>query len=254
MQAYDIFMVVVLAAATIWGLWKGLAWQIASLGSIFLSYFVASQFCHQVAAYINTEPPWNVFLAMLILYVVTSALVWMAFRAVRAFIDQVKLKEFDHQVGAILGAAKGVILCVIITLFAVTLASEGQRQAIIESRSGYYIAQLLDNSDVIIPAEIHEILEPYLHHLDESLDPRSDNYGPEFGDRGYDDRGWGPSPREWGLTEGVKQAVFDSLSLPAPELRDVQADYHEDHGNRYGELPEESRDPRYADRRLGASR
>ena len=55
MQAYDIFMVVVLAAATIWGLWKGLAWQVASLGSIFLSYFVASQFCHQVAAYINTR-------------------------------------------------------------------------------------------------------------------------------------------------------------------------------------------------------
>ena len=41
MQSYDIFMLAVLVITTIWGLWKGLAWQLASLGSIFLSYFVA---------------------------------------------------------------------------------------------------------------------------------------------------------------------------------------------------------------------
>ena len=170
MQTYDLFMVVVLIAATVWGLWKGLAWQLASLGSTFLSYFIAYQFRYAVAEHINTEPPWNVFLAMLILYLATSALVWIAFRAVRAFIDQVKLKEFDHQIGAILGAAKGVILCVIITLFAVTLASEPQRQSIIGSRSGFYIAHLLDKSHGIMPVELHDILEPYLHSLDDSLD------------------------------------------------------------------------------------
>ena len=34
MQAYDIFMLIVLALAIVWGAWKGLAWQIASIASI----------------------------------------------------------------------------------------------------------------------------------------------------------------------------------------------------------------------------
>ena len=179
MQSYDIFMLVVLATTTIWGLWKGLAWQLASLGSIFLSYFVAHQFRYKVAEWIHTEPPWNVLLAMLILYLATSALVWIAFGTLRAFISRVKLKEFDHQVGAILGAAKGVVLCVIITLFAVTLAPESQRKSIIASRSGFYIACLLDKSHVIMPDELHQVLEPYLHRLDDSQEETSREHGDE---------------------------------------------------------------------------
>ena len=217
MQAYDLFMIVVLVAATVWGLWKGLAWQLASLGSIFLSYVVAHQFRYQVAEYIDTEPPWNVFLAMLILYLVTSALVWIAFRAVRAFIDQVKLKEFDHQVGAVLGAAKGVVLCVIITLFAVTLASDAQRQTIIDSRSGFYIAQLLDKSHGIMPVELHDILEPYLHRLDDSLERGPQDFGsgpaPEFGDRGFDDQGWGQSDQAF---DDRGYDAYDRAYDPAP--------------------------------------
>ena len=173
MQAYDIFMLTVLIAATVWGLWKGLAWQLASLGSIVLSYFVAFQFRGPVSKYIDATPPWNVFLAMLALYLATSALVWLGFRLVSSFIDRVKLKEFDHQIGAILGAAKGVVLCVIITLFAVTLAGESQRKMIIESRSGHYIAILLDKSHGIMPKELHDILHPHHQKLDEAMQQAS---------------------------------------------------------------------------------
>ena len=44
MQPYDIVMLIVLALAIVWGAWKGLAWQIASLASIVLSYMVALNF------------------------------------------------------------------------------------------------------------------------------------------------------------------------------------------------------------------
>ena len=231
MQTYDLFMVVVLIAATVWGLWKGLAWQLASLGSTFLSYFVAYQFRYAVAEYINTEPPWNVFLAMLILYLATSALVWIAFRAVRAFIDQVKLKEFDHQIGAILGAAKGVILCVIITLFAVTLASESQRQSIIGSRSGFYIARLLDKSHGIMPVELHDILEPYLHSLDDSLDGDSLKYrsGHEYGDRAYRDQDYDPGydPRDSEQAYDPPGYRDEDRGYPEPGREDYQRPYRD---------------------------
>src|SRR6187401_319624 len=133
MQAYDLFMLIVLALAVVWGAWKGLAWQIASLASITLSYFVALQFRQPLAGVINASPPWNVFSAMLILFLGTGLVVWIGFNLVSEAIERVKLKEFDRQLGAIFGAAKGVLLCVLITLFSVALLGDGQRQAICNS-------------------------------------------------------------------------------------------------------------------------
>ncbi len=44
MQTYDVLMFLVLAAATLFGFWKGMSWQIASLASLVVSYVAALQF------------------------------------------------------------------------------------------------------------------------------------------------------------------------------------------------------------------
>lgn len=170
MQVYDIIMIVVLLGATLFGAYKGLAWQIASLGAIVASYFVAMNFRDDVAKLIDATPPWNMFLAMLILYVGTSFVIWMGFRFVSNTLDRMKLKEFDRQLGGLLGFAKGVLLCVIITLFAMTLLGDAHRRTIVGSRSGYYIAIVLDKSHMVMPGELHDVLHPYVHALDEQLD------------------------------------------------------------------------------------
>jgi membrane protein required for colicin V production len=162
-------MILVLALATLFGAWKGLAWQIASVSSIFASYFVAYQLRGTVAGMIDAAPPWNMFLAMLILYLATSLAIWMAFRFISELIERVKLKEFDHHAGAALGFCRGILWCVVITLFAVTLLGEQRREQIIQSRSGYYIALLLDKSHAIMPDEVHNVIGPYVHRLDARL-------------------------------------------------------------------------------------
>jgi membrane protein required for colicin V production len=169
MESYDLIMLCVVAIGTMFGAWKGLAWQLASLTSIFASYFIAYRFREPVAEVIGASPPWNIFLAMLILYLGSSLVIWLVFRFVSDIIDRVKLKEFDRHAGAALGFCRGVLWCVIITLFAVTLLRESQKKTIIESRSGYYIALLLDKSHVVMPEEIHDVLSPYIHSLDERL-------------------------------------------------------------------------------------
>lgn len=187
MEAYDIIMLIVLVVATFFGFRKGLAWQIASLGAIFCSYLVAVRFRDVVADKINATPPWNSFLAMLILYVASSFVIWLIFQFVRGFIDRAKLKDFDRQLGAVFGMAKGVLLCVIITLFAVTLLGDDLRRQIIDSRSGLYIARLLDRADAVMPEEMHDFLHPYLHQLDGRLEgaPTSTSE-PRFGESGDD--------------------------------------------------------------------
>lgn len=173
MQSYDFFMLIVLAAAVVWGFWKGLAWQLASVASIALSYFVALNFRTPLAAIINqsveVKPPLDIFAAMLILFMGTSLIVWVGFNLISEIIEKVKLKEFDRQFGALFGAVKGVLLCVVITLFSVTLLSEPQQQAICNSRSGYYIAMLLDRADPIMPRELHQVLAPYISEFDQNV-------------------------------------------------------------------------------------
>jgi len=170
MELYDIFMLVVLVGATVFGAWKGMAWQLTSVASLALSYLVALRFSNQLAPYLSDQAPWNRFEAMLILYAGVSLLTWLAFRIVSGFIDRVKLKEFDRQLGALVGAAKGVLLCVAITFFAVTLSTRA-RDSILHSRSGYYISLLLSRADAVMPKEIHHVLDPYLDKLERELDP-----------------------------------------------------------------------------------
>ncbi len=167
MQAYDIFMLLILIAAVAWGFWKGFAWQLASLASIALSYFICLNFRTPVANFLATTakapPPWNIFLAMLLLFLGTSACVWISFNFISDLIERVRLKEFDRQVGAIFGFVKGVVLCVIVTLFAVTLLGEARCQMICNSRSGHYIAWLLMHAEAILPREVQQVLGPYVN-------------------------------------------------------------------------------------------
>ena len=180
MEIYDICMLLVLVAATVFGAWKGMAWQIASLASLALSYLVALKFSEQLAPTFGAQAPLNRFIAMAVLYAGTSFTVWFLFRIVAGFINRVRLREFDRQMGAVVGAAKGVLLCVGITFFAVTLSERG-RSAVLQSRSGYMIAQLLDRAEGVMPRELHQVLDPYLHRLENELkqepvlDPNSES-------------------------------------------------------------------------------
>ena len=82
MSPYDILMIVVLLAATIFGAWKGMAWQLASLASLVLSYFAALKFSPQLAPLISDQAPWNRFVAMLVIYLGTSVAIWPSRNAV----------------------------------------------------------------------------------------------------------------------------------------------------------------------------
>ena len=175
MQTYDLLMLLVLVAATFFGFWKGMAWQVASLASLVVSYFAALRFADQLAPMISNHAPWNKFVAMLAIYIATSFVIWTLFRLVSGVIDRVKLDGFDRQMGALIGFAKGVLLAIAITFFAVTILPQNQKDMIIASRTGEYIVRLLDKTHAIVPPEIHEVIHPYVQRIEQRLDP---NYQP----------------------------------------------------------------------------
>ena len=170
MQTYDILMLIILASAAIFGAIKGFAWQVASLASIVVSYFVANYFRYDVAKHINAQPPWNVFLAMLLLFFGTSLAIWLIFRMVSSSIDKIRLKEFDRQLGAGFGLIKGAAMCCVVTMFAMTLLGPNQKTAIARSRSGQYISQALAHAGSIMPPEVKEVIGPYIANVERELE------------------------------------------------------------------------------------
>ena len=178
MGVYDFIMLAILACAVLFGLWKGLAWQVASVAAIVVSYFVAANFSGIVAPYI-TEEAWGRFAAMFILYIGTSLAIWIAFGFVRKTIDDLRMDGFDHQAGAIVGAFQGALICIVVTLFAVTLLGEQTRKTICQSHSGYYIARALDKFSSLVPGQYHEMVGPYFNNFAKAMDEHAPLEGEE---------------------------------------------------------------------------
>ena len=60
MDWYDIAMLCVLGLATLIGAWKGMAWQLASLASLVLSYFLALRFSAKFTPIFGSSAPGTV--------------------------------------------------------------------------------------------------------------------------------------------------------------------------------------------------
>jgi membrane protein required for colicin V production len=167
-EGYDLVMIGLLAAAAVLGYFKGIVWQLAWIAGIAASSWVAVRFGGPLAPFFGQQAPWNKLIAMLALYLATSLAVWLLFRVVAGFIDAIHLSAFDHQLGLLLGLAKGVLLCVVVTFFAITLAP-GYRGQIVASRSGRLVAELIVRADQFLPREVIEAVDPFVRQFREQF-------------------------------------------------------------------------------------
>jgi membrane protein required for colicin V production len=209
MQNYDLLMIAVLVGATVFGFWKGMAWQIASLASIVVSYFLSLRFSEQLAPMFGQQAPTNRYFAMLAIYVGSSFIIWMLFRFVAGAIDKIKLETFDKQLGAMFGFAKGVLLCIGITFAAVALLRDrapAQADAIVGSQSGHYIIALLDKAHTVLPPEIHQAIDPYLNRIEEKLNPNFQPHGDANVKQMWPGQTPASAPAGWPTANGAQQA------------------------------------------------
>jgi membrane protein required for colicin V production len=197
-EGYDLVMLGILAAAAVLGYFKGILWQLAWIAGIAASGFVALRFGGPLAPFFGSEGPWNRLLAMLALYVATSLAVWLVFSAVSGLVRTVQLSAFDHQLGLLLGLAKGALLCIVITFFTVTLAP-AYRDQIVGSTSGRLVAELIVRADQFLPPDVVETVRPFVQRFEDEL------RRPAAGAAAAQPQG-GPSPFE-AMWDGVRSAA-----------------------------------------------
>lgn len=216
MQGYDILMLGVMAIAVLRGYTRGLAWQISSIASIVASYIVAYRFKDRVTPHIEMADPWRGLVAMMILFVGTSLVIWIVFQNIRGAIEKAKLKDFDKQLGAIFGGIKGAAWCTAITIVALSFLAPGMSRQIVDSRSGGYIARIIASSKRLIPDEVQQVVQPYIKRAEEQLQDRTPPSPPESG-MAQDGLPWSTSPTE----PSWPQYGTSESSRPSPQAPQV---------------------------------
>lgn len=173
MTIYDAAFAVVVVGGMIWGAWRGITWQIASIASLVLGYLVAYPLSGQIADRFPGEPVVARGLALLAAYAIVSASVFGAAWIVRATLRRLKFEAFDRHLGMVLGGLEGAFLGMVVTLFVVSLAPS-TREPIFTSPSGRVVGQVMDALGPALPGEAREVLKPFWEQRGGSLSAAED--------------------------------------------------------------------------------
>ncbi|MDR3234157.1 MAG: CvpA family protein [Planctomycetaceae bacterium] len=161
MSVFDIIVFTVFIALTLRGVWKGMISQIVSVGSYFVCWLVASRFAFIIAPSIPAEEPWNQVGAMAVLFVITLAAVRFFRTVLETFVKQLHLEGLNKLLGGGLGFLKAVLICMVLTFFAVML-SEASRSVVFQSQSGQYFITLITKTSAFVPKDSYELLREQL--------------------------------------------------------------------------------------------
>jgi membrane protein required for colicin V production len=164
-MTYDLIVLAILVFSAIRGAIKGLVWQLAIIATLVLCFAFSGTGSVLIAPKIPLDPPLNRWVAMLVLYIVLSFAAFGVARLLHGWIEKMKFKEYDRHLGFLFGLIKGITFCLVLTFFIVTL-SEGQRGNVMASYSGHAAAIIMDRLHPVMPQELHDVLEPYIHQLD----------------------------------------------------------------------------------------
>ena len=159
---YDLIVLAILGYFALRGAARGLLTQLASIGAIIVCLVFAESISAAFGPMVKLDPPLNNWVVMFGAYLVCSFIAFGLARVLTDWVERAKLDSFNQHLGAIFGLLKGVVLCLVMTFFLVTL-SPASRAALSNSRSAYAAAYIMDRIHPIMPARLNEALAKYLH-------------------------------------------------------------------------------------------
>jgi uncharacterized membrane protein required for colicin V production len=158
---YDAAMAGIVVAGMIWGSWRGVTWQIASIASLILGYIASHQLSPQLAPQFGTDPVVSRTLAMMTIYAVVSGCVFLVAWIFRSILRKLQFEAFDKHLGMLLGGMEGALLGILVTFFVVSLAPQ-TRDPIYSSPTGKMVASLIDTIGPTFKQETKDVLAPFV--------------------------------------------------------------------------------------------
>jgi len=168
-SVFDLIILAILAALTLRGIWKGMVSQIVSVVSYFVCWIVATRFGSLVAPTIPLEAPWDQVAAMAVVFLITLVGIRFARVALEKLIKDWHLEKLNKSLGGLLGFTKGLLLCLIITFFAVML-SDTSRAVVFNSKTGSHLVQLITRISLFVPKDSYEFVHTQFAQFQSKVD------------------------------------------------------------------------------------
>lgn len=218
MTLYDATMVGVVVAGMVWGAWRGITWQVASIASLVLGYLFAHPLSAQIAPHLPGQAVVARALSMLVVYVIVSGGVFLAAWVIRNTLRKMKFEAYDRHLGMILGGLEGSLIGVVGTLFVVSLAPQ-TRAPIFDSPTGRVVGQLMNAVGPVLPTEVRQAIAPSWDHEAGAIANRPEGLDP--------DQGLGPAAWKKRWKDQPTLSKLDDATLPnaaGSNRGDAQAD------------------------------
>ncbi len=140
-SAFDLVALVVLVGTIFWGGMRGVVSQVAAIATWIVSWQLASRYYWLVDRFVTISEPWRRPVASLIVFVASAIAIGIAARFLKRGLSLAGMREFDRQMGALVGGLKGALICVVLAFFA-TVVSDKTRAALVESKSGPFFVSV----------------------------------------------------------------------------------------------------------------
>ena len=178
MSVFDLIILAILAVLTLRGIWKGMISQIVSVAAFLVCWLVATRFGSLVAPTIPLEAPWDQVAAMAIVFLITLVAIRFGYTALEQLIRHWHLQKLNTLLGGVLGFTKGLLLCLIITFFAVML-SETSRAVVFNSQSGIHLVQLITRISLFVPGDSYEFVHAQFAQFQNQVDKAIPGQSPD---------------------------------------------------------------------------
>ncbi|MEY2727494.1 MAG: hypothetical protein RLZZ458_3361 [Planctomycetota bacterium] len=176
-QVVDLSVLGALLYCTLRGASRGLLSQLAWVVALLLCFKFSSTLSPSIEPLIAVDPPLRQWIAMLVVYVVLCGGAFLAAGVVSSWMEKTKILNFDRHLGGLLGFAKGVVICMTIMYFLITI-SPSIRNVVGQTYSGYGAAVILSYSQVLlrlVPEHAVPMVQHVIDRFNQHLRPAVDD-------------------------------------------------------------------------------
>lgn len=156
LPAFDIFVIVFLLYCIFRGGKRGIFMQITSIIALFVSWYLASRYSSVLEPYVPLNEILRKKVAAIGTFIIANIALNLLFRIISGGVTQGLLKEVNRQMGALFGLAKGILVCFILTYFAV-ITSAATKKLVLGSQSGRIMASAICALPDKLPSNSHTV-------------------------------------------------------------------------------------------------
>ncbi len=152
----DMLVLLVAIGGAVAGFLSGFIWQVLRIGALLVALAVAAHYHGPLAEGLAEEIPWQARLIICYMALVGGVLLLssLALHVVRRPINALKPRAFDRLFGGVFGAAKGLLICGIVSLIVLNYTPEGTalRELVRASTLAGYCAREASLIPQLVPA------------------------------------------------------------------------------------------------------